>query len=63
MLDGKIRVFEDGRINRIGAQGETPAKMCHVGGRGGVYAAVSAGGKLFYVHRLVAEAFVPPFIG
>lgn len=63
MLDGKIRVFEDGRINRIGEQGETPAKMCHVGGRGGVYAAVSAGGKLHYVHRLVAEAFVPPFNG
>ena len=65
MLRGRIRVFEDGRVNRIVDGEEKPAKQsmtaCRHGGDG--YRVVSVGGKNYYVHRLVAEAFVPPYYG
>lgn len=64
MFDGKIRVYEDGRIDRIGIDGkETPAKIHLIGGHKNEYAAVSVGGRLRYVHRIVAEAFVEPHYG
>lgn len=62
MLQGRIRVYEDGRVYRIADGKETLAKQHIVGGRTN-YKTVSVAGKLHYVHRLVAEAFVPPFNG
>lgn len=65
MLQGRIRVFEDGRVNRIVDGKETLAKQSMTAGRHGNdgYRVVSVGGKNHYVHRLVAEAFVPPYHG
>lgn len=62
MLQGRIRVYEDGRVYRIADGKETLAKQHIVGGKSH-YKTVSVLGKLHYVHRLVAEAFVPPFNG
>ena len=64
MFDGKLRVFENGQVNRVDKDGfETKAHILLIGGRGGEYAAVSCNGKIHYVHRLVAEAFVEPYEG
>ena len=63
MCSGTIRVFRDGKVNRIKRGGEEiPANINYVG-RGQAYESVFADGKLHYVHRLVAAAFVPPYHG
>jgi hypothetical protein len=62
MLQGRIRVYEDGKVYRVFGGKETLAKQHIIGGRTH-YKAVSVCGKMHYVHRLVAEAFVPPFNG
>ena len=65
VCNGNFRVFEDGSINRIKDGVETPAKTYETGrtGMAQKYIAVqwyeNKEHKLAYVHRLVAEAFVP----
>lgn len=65
VCNGNFRVFEDGSINRIKDGVETPAKTYETGrtGMAQKYIAVqwyeNKEHKIAYVHRLVAEAFVP----
>ena len=63
VLDGRIRVFEDGTVKRILNGIESDATIHYAGTKNRIYGAVSAGGKLHYVHRLVASHFVPPYTG
>lgn len=62
MLNGQFEVFEDGRINRIRGQKNCAASVVYIS-RDRKYAAVSytedGKRKKAYVHRLVAEAFLP----
>ena len=62
MLNGLFEVFDDGRINRLRGNTTAPAAVSFTG-RGKKYAVVSymenGKQKHIYVHRLVAEAFLP----
>ena len=65
VCNGNFRVFEDGSINRIKDGVETPAKTYETGREGMAQKYITVQWyenkehKLAYVHRLVAEAFVP----
>lgn len=63
MHDGQIRVYKNGRIFRTNKWGETIEAPQHGIGRGGQYKVISimlkGKQKFLYVHRLVAEAFIP----
>ena len=65
VCNGNFRVFEDGSINRIVNGVETPAKTYETGRKGTTQKYITVQWyenkehKIAYVHRLVAEAFVP----
>ena len=65
VCNGNFRVFEDGSINRIKDGVETPAKTYETGRTGIAQKYITVQWyenkehKIAYVHRLVAEAFVP----
>ena len=60
VADGKLAVYEDGSVNRICGSSEAPATLYRLGGYGdNWYCGVAAGGNNYYVHRLIAEAFIP----
>ena len=63
MLDGRFRVFTDGTVNRILPDGREVAAAFSYGSRNRAYASVSyqdsGKQKREYVHRLVANAFLP----
>ena len=62
VLGGRFRVFEDGSVNKIFLDYETPAKQ-YPTGRRNKYLAVcyteNGKEKHAYVHRLIASAFIP----
>ena len=55
VADGRFRVFRDGRVNKIRNGVEYPAKKYFYGR----YETVGFDNIRFYVHRLVASAFIP----
>lgn len=64
VVDGKVAVYEDGTVNRIIKGEEYPARLYLAGGSSkSRYHAISVDGKSYYVHRLVAEAFIPNPLG
>lgn len=64
VADGKLAVYEDGSVNRICGSNEAPATLYRLGGfSDNWYYGVAAGGKNYYVHRLIAEAFIPNPLG
>lgn len=63
MHDGQIRVYKNGRIFRTNKRGETIEAPQYAFSRDGRYRAIAimlnGKQKHLYVHRLVAEAFIP----
>ena len=55
ILDGYYRVFDNGEIKKIIKNTEFPAKIYNCTG----YSVLSFRGIHYFVHRLVAEAFIP----
>lgn len=60
IFDGSMIVYENGSVMKIKKGKFIPAKLYNVsyGKNSDGYFAVSFKGKIYYVHRLVAEAFI-----
>ena len=67
MYEGKIRVYKNGRIFRTNSKGVTVEAPQHAYSRDGRYRSISimlnGKQKHLYVHRLLAEAFIPNELG
>lgn len=62
VLNGRFRVYEDGRVFSVVDGAENPAKVSNIGGKkryAYVYYTENGKQKGVAVHRLVAMAFIP----